>query len=119
MAISKAKLRELIAADEGQYHDRKSLFEGPPGHKRPRDRRQVRDQIAEQVAGFANADGGIVIFGVEDEGTITGHAYPTDVINQMLAVPQTRLVPPQPVGGCVVLDGTSYSCSRWRAHCGP
>jgi ATP-dependent DNA helicase RecG len=85
MPLSEAKLRELVASDEGQYHDRKSLFEGPPGGKQPRDRRTVRDQIAEQVAGFANADGGIVIFGVEDDHSITGHGYPPDVIARVLA----------------------------------
>jgi ATP-dependent DNA helicase RecG len=105
MALSEAKLRELIAADEGQYNHRKSLFEGPPRGKRPRDRRAVRDQIAHQVAGFANADGGVVIFGVEDDQSITGHGYPLDVVDQMLAGPQTRLVPPQAGGYRVVVDG--------------
>lgn len=105
MTISEAKLRQLIAADEGQYHDRKSLLTGPRGRKTPRDRREVRDQIAEQVAGFANADGGIVIFGVEDDRTITGHGYPREVIDQMLLVPEQRLVPPLPGGECVTLDG--------------
>ena len=104
MPIAEDKLRELIAADEGQYHDRKSLFEGPPGQKRPRERRAVRDQIAEQVAGFANADGGIVVFGVEDDRTLTGHGYPADVVDQMLAVPQARLVPPLPAGYRFMLD---------------
>ena len=51
------RFRELIAMDEGQYHDLKSLFEGPAGQKCPRDRREVCDQIAEQMAGFGNADG--------------------------------------------------------------
>lgn len=46
-----------------------------------------------------------MIFGVEDDRTVTGHAYPAHVINQMLAVLQARLVPPQMVGYCVVLDG--------------
>ena len=44
--------------EEGQYFDRKSLWHGRPGQKRPRGRREVRDQIAEYVAAFANADGG-------------------------------------------------------------
>src|SRR2546426_11778526 len=90
--ISDERLRELIATDEGQYHDLKSLFEGAPGQKRPRDRREVRDQIADQVAGFANADGGIAIFGVEDDASITGHAYPRDAVEQMLAVPSIRVI---------------------------
>lgn len=50
MAITETKLRELIAADEGQYHDRKSLFVGPPGQKRARDRREVRDLRAGRPA---------------------------------------------------------------------
>jgi ATP-dependent DNA helicase RecG len=122
MTISGTKLRELIAADEGQYHDRKTLFEGPPGSKRPRDRRAVRDQIAEQVAGFANADGGVVIFGVEDDCTVTGHSYPADVVDQMLAVPQSRLVPPLPNGYRFPLDGVelfvfrSFLASRATCH---
>ena len=105
MPISDERLRELIATDEGQYHDLKSLFEGPPGQKRPRDRREVRDQIAEQVAGFANAEGGIAIFGVEDDASITGHAYPRDAVEQMLAVPAVRRIPLQPIGVLRVLDG--------------
>jgi ATP-dependent DNA helicase RecG len=103
--IDDTKLRLLIAEDEGQYHDRKSLLEGPPGQKRPRDRKVVRDQIAEYVAGFANAEGGVLICGVENDGTITGHRYPTDQVDTMLQVPATRLVPPQPAGRRVVLDG--------------
>jgi len=103
--ITDARLRELIATDEGQYHDLKSLLEGPPGQKRPRDRRAVRDQIAEQVAGFANAEGGVAIFGVEDGGTIAGHVYPRGAVEQMLAVPTSRLIPPQVTGVIRVLDG--------------
>ena len=105
VAITDERLRELIATDEGQYHDLKSLFAGPPGQKRSRDRREVRDQIAEQMAGFANAEGGIAIFGVEDDAEITGHAYPREVIERMLAVPTARLIPPQPAGVVRSLDG--------------
>ena len=105
MPVSDERLRALIANDEGQYHDLKSLFEGPAVQKRPRDRRDVRDQIAEQVAGFANADGGVAVFGCEDDGAITGHAYPRDVVEQMLAVPSVRLIPPQLPGVVRMLDG--------------
>lgn len=105
MAITEERLRLLIGLDEGQYHDRKSMLEGPPGQKRARDRRQVREQIAEYVAGFANAEGGVLIAGVENDGTLTGHRYPADVIEVMLAVPQIQVIPPQPRGRVVTLDG--------------
>lgn len=103
--ISEEKLRQYIALDEGQYHERKSLLEGPPGHKRPRDRSSVRQDIAENVAAFANAEGGVLVAGVENDGTITGHRYPPDQVEVMLAVPELRLSPPQPRGRVVVLDG--------------
>ncbi len=105
MTISEEKLRELILVEEGQYHDRKSLLEGAPDQKRPRNRHEVRDQIAEYVAGFANAEGGVLVCGVENDGAITGHMYPPDAIQEMLAVPETRLVPPQPRGYTAVVEG--------------
>jgi ATP-dependent DNA helicase RecG len=51
-------IKKLLAAPEGQYLEKKSLFEGLPGHKKARQRSEVRDDVAEVVASFANADGG-------------------------------------------------------------
>lgn len=39
-------LAPYLRQEEGQFFDRKSLFHGPPGRKRPRDRKEVRDEIA-------------------------------------------------------------------------
>lgn len=47
-------IRRLIQSEEGQHFDRKSLFAGRPGEKRHRDRREVRDEVAEYAAAFAN-----------------------------------------------------------------
>lgn len=91
--------------EEGQYFDRKSLWHGPEGQKRRRDRKEVRTQIAEYVAAFANADGGVLILGIEDEGSVTGHGYTAEVIEDMLAVPMHRLIPPQPKGWRQTLEG--------------
>lgn len=88
----------FLGQDEGQYFDRKSLFHGPPEARRPRDRRQVRDQIAEYVAAFANAEGGVLILGIENDGTVTGHGYPDDPVETFLHVPEVRLHPPQASG---------------------
>jgi len=74
----------FLHQDEGQHFERKSLFEGLEGGKRPRDRRAVRDQVAEYVAGFANAEGGILILGIEDDHTVTGHNLPDDVLLTLL-----------------------------------
>ena len=88
-------LEALARQEEGQFFDRKSLWDGAPGSKRVRDRRAVRDEIAAHVAAFANADGGVLILGVEDDGTVTGHGYPDEAIQGFLDVPSKRLQPPQ------------------------
>ena len=88
----------FLSQDEGQHFDRKSLFEGTPGSKRPRDRKVVRDQVAEYVAAFANAEGGVLILGLEDDGTPTGHGYPEQALKALLETPRSRLQPPQPEG---------------------
>lgn len=98
-------LRRLIAGDEGQYFDRKSLFHGPPSAKRQRDRKSVRKEIVEYVAAFANADGGTLVLGVEDDGVVTGVPYedPVDLENLCVA-PTKQLDPPQPRGEVVAID---------------
>ena len=95
----------LVGQPEGQYFERKSLWKGPGDARRPRDRRQVRDEIAEYVAAFANADGGTLVMGVEDDGTPTGHGYPDEAVQNMLSAPSQRLKPAQPVGDRVSWQG--------------
>jgi len=94
----------FLGQDEGQHFDRKSLFEGPTGAKRPRDRRRVRDQVAEYVAAFANAEGGVLMLGVEDDGSATGHALTKAALQSLLTVPSMRLQPAQPEGFVVEVD---------------
>lgn len=98
-------LTPYLRQEEGQFFDRKSLFHGPPGTKKPRNRPEVREQIAQFVAAFANADGGVLILGQEDDFSVTGHGYPADAIEDMLAVPEQRLTPPQSKGWVQEVEG--------------
>lgn len=50
MAELRFDITQFLDQDEGQHFDRKSLYEGPDGDKRSRNRRAVRDQVAEYVA---------------------------------------------------------------------
>ena len=95
----------FLTQEEGQHFDRKSMFEGPPGAKKPRGRRKVREQVAEYVAAFANADGGVLVLGIEDDGTVTGHAVPPKPMNLLLSAPRALLDPPQPAGFLVAHQG--------------
>jgi ATP-dependent DNA helicase RecG len=100
-----AALRRLAASEEGQYFDRKSLYEGRPGEKRAREKRKVRDQVVEYVAAFANADGGTLVLGVEDDGSLTGCPHPEDEMEKILRSTEARLTPPQRAGRVVEVDG--------------
>ena len=95
----------FLTQAEGQHFDRKSMLDGPPGAKRARDRSEMRREAAEYVAAFANADGGVLLLGVEDDGSVTGHQLPPAAVDALLAAPGTRLDPPQPPGFTVSHDG--------------
>lgn len=87
------ELSALVRREEGQFLEFKSLWDQSRGSRRALDRRRARDFLAECVAAFANADGGTLLLGVEDDGTPSGHAYPDEAVANLLAVPERRLHP--------------------------
>ena len=91
--LTEEELRDLVSRDEGQFLEFKSAWDRSDTPKQVR-RRAVRDTIAESVAAFANSDGGLLLIGVEDDGTPTGCDYPDDVIEEFVSVPRKRLRPP-------------------------
>lgn len=95
-SLTAGELRALLQRDEGQFLEFKSLWDREGTGPRPLERRVVRDKIADVVAAFANADGGTLILGVEDDGTPSGHDYPDEAIDGFLAVPVKRLRPAVP-----------------------
>ena len=104
--FSKAELHALLQRDEGQFLEFKSLWDRVGSSRKLPDRRKVRDTIAEYVAAFANADGGTLVLGVDDDGTPSGHGYPEEAVADFLAVPERRLRPPVRVTmQRAVLDG--------------
>ncbi len=91
--FTESELRALVAREEGQFLEFKSLWDLSGGSRRALDRRKARDFVAECVAAFANADGGTLLLGVEDDGTPSGHGYPAETAADLLAVPERRLRP--------------------------
>lgn len=114
-------VKPFLNQDEGQHFDRKSLFHGPPGEKQLRDRREVRDQVARYVAGFANAEGGVLMLGIEDDHSITDHRLPPKALESLLAVTQARLQTRNPMDFWFPLMGRNWWCSTCpapTAQCG-
>jgi ATP-dependent DNA helicase RecG len=71
-------IEKLIEQTEGQFLERKSCYDRSKGKIRLRSAREVARDISEVLSAFANADGGTLILGVEDNGEVTGVQYPSD-----------------------------------------
>ena len=91
--LSPPELQTILSRREGQFVEFKSVWDRSATAPSPLPRPAVRDKIADAVAAFANADGGLLLVGVEDDGTATGHGYPAHVVDDLLEVPHRRLTP--------------------------
>lgn len=87
------ELRGLIARGEGEFLELKGTWDYEGSQPRPLGRDKLRSVVAEYVAAFANADGGTLLLGVEDDGEVTGHGLGPDRIEDLIYVPQRRLTP--------------------------
>jgi len=92
--LNEEEIRALLEREEGQFLEFKSLWDRSGLVSKVLDRRKVRDWIAEYVSAFANAEGGTIILGDEDDGTPSGHSYPDEAVENFFRVPETRLQPP-------------------------
>lgn len=87
--ILRLKERIEIATEVGESHYRefKSAFEGPFGAKRPRELKEICYDIARTLVAFANADGGELYVGIEDDSTVTGIDFSEREISYLLSAP--------------------------------
>jgi len=88
----------LKVHEEGQFFDRKSCYDRSGGHVRRRRAKDVAKDVAETLAAMANADGGILALGIEDDGTPTGVNYPPDRLEVILRAPTNLVTPPLKIG---------------------
>lgn len=86
-------LRALIDAGEGQFLELKGTWSYEDDPPRALPKKEVRGTVAEYVASFANADGGTLVVGVEDDGTVTGHGRSAEEIQVLTTITRDRLVP--------------------------
>ncbi len=91
------ELEQWKGTEEGQFFERKSAFHGDPHNKRPRNARDVAWDVAETLAAMANADGGDLIVGLENDGTVTGVPVPDNRLPPILTAHQSRTYVNPPV----------------------
>lgn len=66
------RIQIAIQLGESHFREFKSGFGGLPNKKKPRNVRDICIDISQTLVAFANADGGELLVGLEDDGTITG-----------------------------------------------
>jgi len=68
----KERVDYAVQMGESHYREFKSGYEGPRGNKKARDFKDICRQVAKELVAFANADGGELFVGIEDNGEVTG-----------------------------------------------
>jgi ATP-dependent DNA helicase RecG len=95
------RLRERVAIaieiGESYYREFKSAVEGPAANKKPRDVKDICNDIAKTLVAFANADGGELFVGIEDDNSITGLPFPEDKISVILKAPENNVLTETPL----------------------
>lgn len=93
----KTSLEILLQSGEGQYIEYKSCFDRWKSNVlKQRALKSIAREIAVCLAEFANADGGTLLVGVENDGTVSGCPYAQDqmeTIRRMASDSWKRIVP--------------------------
>lgn len=96
------RIQQTIELGESQFREFKSALEGAPNAKTPRQWRSIATDIAETLVAFANAEGGELLVGVEDDGTITGiEQHKEEIVENLLSAPKSRVHPDTPLVGFI------------------
>lgn len=85
------KVRNTLILGESHFREFKSALEGRPDNKKPRLVKAICADIGEGLVSFANADGGAILIGVEDDGTITGIPHSDEDVEVMLNAVQSHV----------------------------
>lgn len=90
-----------IRIGESHYREFKSAWQGPPNQKTPRKLKDLARDVSEALVAFANSDGGELIIGVEDNGTITGVSLSPDEIQLLLNSTESHVHKDTPLPNCL------------------
>ena len=86
-----------VELGESYYREFKSGYEGAPGNKKPRDFKDICHNVAKELVAFANADGGELFIGIEDNGDVTGLPHTDEKLNAILSAPENYVLKDTPL----------------------
>jgi ATP-dependent DNA helicase RecG len=89
--IIQERVKNTIILGESHFREFKTALEGRSDNKKPRLTKKICEDIAEALVSFANADGGEILIGVEDDGTVTGIPHSEEDIKSMLDATKTHV----------------------------
>jgi len=97
--LLKLKERVDIAIEIGEsyYREFKSALEGNSDNKAPREIKEICYDIAKTLVAFANADGGELFVGIEDDNSITGLPHKEDKISSILKASENYILKETPI----------------------
>jgi ATP-dependent DNA helicase RecG len=84
----------LLRQERGQFLEFLSAYEYKKSSAQKKRNEDLARDIARMVGGMANADGGVLLVGVEPDKAVTGIPYAHDELQALVQSPQTLLSPP-------------------------
>lgn len=93
----KERVEIAIEIGESYYREFKSGYEGRPDNKQPRDIAEIKYDIAKTLVAFANADGGELFVGIEDNHLVTGLPHKEVKINEIIESPKDCILKETPI----------------------
>lgn len=93
-AMQGEELGLLLKQERGQFLEFASAYKYRKGGVQTKSSEELAREIARLLGGMANADGGILLIGVEADKSITGVPYPSEEIRALIQIPQALLTPP-------------------------
>ena len=93
----KERVDIAIEIGESYYREFKSALEGTLDNKIARDIKEICSDIAKTLVAFANADGGELFIGIEDDNTVTGIPHSDEKISLILNAPVNNVLDETPL----------------------
>jgi len=105
-AVDSSVLQGWRTQPEGQFFERKSAWDRSDASARRRRATDIAGDVAETLSAMANADGGELVVGIEDDGEVTGVDQPDDKLAVIADAARSRCVPPVTYQCREVTDGS-------------